>query len=122
GAVRNLVQRAPKRAIGLARLTPAPMRRRYVDPFYFRTFGPPGAEPPAYLSVCDVASWETGLIEFEDGLVLSYECPVALAQGRGWDVQTNLGWLSDNGVGLVEGGRRLQITVEYEGEGDERTL
>ncbi len=122
-AVRNLITSNPVRAIGMARLMKAPKRRKYVDPFHFRTFGPPGDQPPAHLSESDLASWEAGMIEFDDGAVVSYEFPMASPSGRGWDLQATEGWMSLTEVVLMnEPQRRYRIVTEYDGEGESRVL
>lgn len=122
-AVRNLITSTPVRAVGLARLMNAPKKVRYVDPFHFRSFGPQGDDPPAHLSESDLASWEAGIIEFDDGAVASYEFPIIGPTGRGWDLQTTEGWMSLTEVALVnEPARRYRIVTEYNGEGDERVL
>lgn len=122
-AVRRLKDARAVKVVGMARLMQAPRRRRYVDPYYFRTFGPEGASPPAYLSETDVASWEAGLIEFEDGGTATYEWPIMAPRGRGWELQTTRGWMGDSEVTLVDApDRRYRIVVEYEGAGEERVL
>lgn len=114
-AVRVLAGSEPVRVVGMAKVVELDVKRRwFVDPYHFHTFAPAGAEVPAMLSETHLASFETGLIEFANGVVASYEFPIARPRGNAWEVQASGGFIEGNRVLVAGRERELRIVTETE--------
>jgi len=59
-----------------------------------------------------VATWEIGLIDFENGLTAVYEYPIGTVRGNYWEVDATRGQIIGGGVFIHEDGQRKQYPIE----------
>ncbi len=111
-ALRTHVAAAPRRVVGQARVVPAPNGRRFVDPYHFRVFGPPGEPLPPMLGPAPVATWEAGIIAFDNGVMATYEFPAGGPRGNHWEIQGTDGYLA--GLEVVRYGANERYTIALE--------
>lgn len=115
-AVRKLVGSEVRRVVGMAKVLDVGKQRRGFDIFHFGTFAPEGVEPPQRFQESSVATWEAGLLEFENGVLATYEFPItSRPMGNAWDIHGANGYISGNSVVIQTPEQRaLRIIVESE--------
>lgn len=115
-AIRMLVGSEVKRVVGMVKVMEAAHTRRGLNRYHIKTFSPDTPEPVRF-SETTVATWEAGLFEFENGVMATYEFPIASRpKGNLWEVHGTNGYISGYDVVLHNPNRALRITVESEGD------
>ncbi len=111
--VRTLVGSEVRRAVGMAKVMETHLGRRGTNLYQYRVFGPKDAQLPVRFAESTIATWEAGLLEFENGVMATYEFPISSRpRGNAWEIHGTEGYLSGMDVVLERERRSYRIVTE----------
>lgn len=113
-AIRNLAAAPARKIVGHGQN--AQMGSGYwFDPFLRRSVGEDPRTPSAPVTPAPgsrVATWELGVVTFENGVVAVYQYPIARVRGNHWEVYATEGEMIAGEIYRYEGGNRKQLAIE----------
>lgn len=113
-AIRNCARSEVRRVVGHARNVQM-ATGHWFDPFCRRAVGQAahiGTTPNQPDESARVATWEIGIIDFENGVTAVYEYPIGVMRGGYWEIDATRGQILGNEVYIHENGQRNQYSIE----------